>query len=181
MKYEGPIILERTFKMRPNGRRKQTGNVMELFAGPPAESVHAIPMCAGNAGRKASAHINVSSDSRAGKHKWEVLAELADTFTGLEIRGGHYRTLSGGRPLPCQDEQVQPAPACKPKEVQLGRRFFPRALVLSPERTVGHTTCPEELPARARKVCDEIEIMDAAPACCPGAGRNPSPFAWGYR
>ena len=37
------------------------------------------------------------------------------------------------------------------------RKFFPRALGCSPERTAGQTACPEEFLARARKVCGEAK------------------------
>jgi hypothetical protein len=35
------------------------------------------------------------------------------------------------------------------------RRCFPRARVVSPERTAGQTACPEELPARAGNICGQ--------------------------
>ena len=34
----------------------------------------------------------------------------------------------------------------------VNRRSFPRARVVSPERTAGQTACPEEHPARAKKI-----------------------------
>src|ERR1019366_133661 len=63
--------------------------------GPTADAAHVILMCAGNAGRKASARINVSGHSLSGTHK-DVHAEGSHPFTGFAIRGGRYRTCSGG-------------------------------------------------------------------------------------
>ena len=67
--------------------------------------------------------------------------------------------------------------SCKSMKTQANRGLFPRALAFSPERTVGQTTCPEELPARAEKV--RGEIIYAAPACCPGAACKGPAFSPG--
>jgi hypothetical protein len=47
--------------------------------------------------------------------------------------------------------------------VNLMARIFPARAGFSPERTAGQTACPEEFPARARKVCNDNQanlLMD---------------------
>jgi hypothetical protein len=84
------------FQEQANRAARANRQCYGTLAGRPAEAARVIQMCTGNAGWKASAHINVSGHSLPGTHNRDVHAERSHTFTGHEIRSGHYRTLSGG-------------------------------------------------------------------------------------
>jgi hypothetical protein len=84
------------FQEQANRAARANRQSYGTLAGRPAEAARVILMCTGNAGWKASAHINVSGHSLPGTHNRDVHAERSHTFTGYEIRSGHYRTLSGG-------------------------------------------------------------------------------------
>jgi hypothetical protein len=114
--------------------------------GPSTGVERLIQMWAGNTGRNALVpltdmviHVSVNRTRMV----------VRDTDTHL--RGPNFEWDVIGHlwaaPFLRQDKKVRPT--------FVRRGLFPRALVVSPERTAGQTACPEGCPARARKVCGE--------------------------
>ena len=76
------------FQEQANRAARANRQCYGTLAGRPAEAARVIQMCTGNAGWKASAHINVSGHSLPGTHNRDVHAERSHTFTGMKFAAG---------------------------------------------------------------------------------------------